>query len=447
MKKTVADFLTANCLPLRRIGVGFSGGVDSAVLLHVLNKLKTELNFELVALHFEHGVRGEQSIADMNFCVGECHKLGVEIICERAGLVGRETIADKSEQALRELRFAFFERAAVQNRLDFIALAHHSDDNAETFLLNLIRGSGTTGMSGIPEKRGIFVRPMLALSKSEIEHYAKENKIGYVVDSTNTNDKYARNFVRNRILPELEKLNPTAAEAINRASESIFEADKALQYIADLHFESFAKKKSDGVTLDVCELLKLPCAVRKKVYFLAIQHVCGDCTDVHSAHIEAIEKLILKNITGKLFELPGKFCVKLSYDELIICKTCGIIVNCGDISIHGCGRYETPQYLIIIEGIDEGFDPKSGFFAPLEVLETAVIRNRQKGDKIQPFGMSEKKLLSDYFIDKKVCRADRGIPVIAVDGEVLWTAHGVSEKLRVSDGQRAVEIVFERKEL
>jgi tRNA(Ile)-lysidine synthase len=212
------------------INAAFSGGADSTSLLCVLNTLVKEYRFTLRALHLNYNLRGDESIRDRDFCKAFCDKKGIEFHCLE---VDGKNLPDASENALRDIRYAWFEKFD-----GFILTAHTADDNAETFLLNLIRGAGVSGLTGIPENRGRIIRPLLSVEKRCLVKMLEEQGETYITDSSNLSDDYTRNRIRNRIIPEIREINPSFSSAINRAMtvlgaqnrfmESLSEDDKTL---------------------------------------------------------------------------------------------------------------------------------------------------------------------------------------------------------------------------
>lgn len=205
----------------------FSGGIDSTVLLHVLMSLSERYSFSLSAVHVNHGIRGAEAKRDEDFCLDTCKKLGVPLYVRHVDV---PTYAKEkkisTELAARELRYAAFESVMSEIHADVAATAHNANDNAETLLFNIIRGTTTSGICSIPYRRGRYIRPLLNVSRDEIVEYAKMFGIEFVIDSTNGNDIYTRNFIRNNIIPLCEKLNPSFLSAVTRLTDSA-KADEA----------------------------------------------------------------------------------------------------------------------------------------------------------------------------------------------------------------------------
>lgn len=230
--------------PGDRVLCGLSGGADSVALLHLLLMLGREYPFEVLAVHVHHGIRGAEADRDEAFCKQLCRESGVSLFCEHADAPGYAAESGKNlEEAARCLRYAIFRKICAEAGIDRIALAHHADDNLETVLLNLTRGSGLAGIRGIPPVRGSIIRPLLACKKADIAGYCEENGLSYVTDSTNADPSYARNFIRSSIVPLLERLNPEVQQAFCQTSAIARADDEALWLAAEAHSLSDGRRQ------------------------------------------------------------------------------------------------------------------------------------------------------------------------------------------------------------
>lgn len=231
VENTVLDFLESHTLLERgmHVCVCFSGGVDSSVLLRILYALREQLGVRLSACHFNHRIRGENADRDEAFCASACRELGIPFFCGDADV---PTLAKKSgkslEEAARDARYAWFSSLEKKERIDRFATAHHKNDQAETVLFRMLRGTTVAGLRGIPPKRGNVIRPLLALSRAEIEAYARENGIPFCTDETNFSERHTRNYIRQRILPAMERVNPAVSEALFRLANYASEDEDAL---------------------------------------------------------------------------------------------------------------------------------------------------------------------------------------------------------------------------
>ncbi|MCH5204150.1 MAG: tRNA lysidine(34) synthetase TilS [Oscillospiraceae bacterium] len=199
-----------------------SGGADSTALLLVLKELSEEMGFELKACHLNHGLRGEESDRDERFCAELCEELGVELYGKKINVAEYLKKHESLEEAARKVRYLFFEEARERFGENTVtATAHNANDNAETVLLNLIRGTGLKGLCGIPPVRDKIIRPLIYVKRSEIEEFLKEKNRSFVTDKTNFSEDYTRNKIRLNILPEIMKINPSAVGTIMRMSKNL----------------------------------------------------------------------------------------------------------------------------------------------------------------------------------------------------------------------------------
>lgn len=251
-----------------RVLCAVSGGADSMCLLHWLKERREEYGFSLLAAHYEHGLRGDESLRDAAFTREQCEMLGIRIVVGK-GDVAAFAEAQKLgiEDAARTLRYRFLEETADRLACDRIATAHNLNDNAETVLMNLCRGAGTRGLAGIPPVRGRIVRPLLWTSREEIETYLDVHRIPHIEDSSNRSDDYTRNRIRHQIIPLLMEENPSFLSAIGRTAELLREDDACLCREA----EAFLREHRKGNSIPSKALLRLEPAVAARV----VRMLCG----------------------------------------------------------------------------------------------------------------------------------------------------------------------------
>lgn len=275
-----------------RVLCAVSGGADSMCLLTLL--LERE-DYEIAAAHFEHGIRGEESLRDCAFVEQYCRERGIACFVGHADAPAFAREKGLSlEEAARELRYAFLEKTAEQEGFEWIATAHNADDNAETVLFNLARGSGPNGLCGIPPQRGKILRPLLRLTRAEIEEILAERGIPHVEDSTNESDQYSRNRIRHAVVPELRRINPAFSEAVARTGELLRRDEEYLEMQAD----EFVGKHFDGSGVPVSELLKLHEAVSTRVVRKLLPQ------SVSAQHVEAVLALC-RGTERSFLDLPG----------------------------------------------------------------------------------------------------------------------------------------------
>lgn len=202
-----------------KIVVGLSGGADSVCLTHALVSLRDSLSLEVEAVHVNHGIRGEEALRDEKFCSDFCKSLGIKLTVFRFDIpLECKKTGESEEECGRRKRYECFKNTAGENAK--IATAHNLNDSAETVLLNIVRGTGCKGLCGIPPIRGNIIRPLIMTSRDDIELYCKENSLDFVTDSTNLQNEYKRNVIRNVVFPTLQKMNPSVLSAFSRLTEN-----------------------------------------------------------------------------------------------------------------------------------------------------------------------------------------------------------------------------------
>lgn len=400
----------------RRILVALSGGLDSIVLLHLL---RFHSGRELVAAHFDHAMR-EGSGADALWVGGLCRAWDIPLESARA------EDPPQSEAAARELRYAFLAAAAQRRRVDAIVTAHHADDQAETVLFRLARGTGLAGLAGIPAERGIIVRPMLALGRDELRAYALANRISWREDPSNRNLRFARNRIRHRVLPELERARPGAARRIARLAHAAAAADRAWRHIVDAALTHVVESTDDGrFVLARGRLLAYDPHVRARVIRHLLERL-GSRPD--RAGTRSAMMFINSGASGGGVELPGGVRLEREFDQLILRagrsgppdRDAALrIADAGPgsgVFVAGGQKYEArwaPAGRAGRTGHAASFDPSSLRF-PLE------LRAWRPGDRIRLAYGSKK--LKRLFQERRVGRSRRAsVPVLADDtGAVLW---------------------------
>ena len=289
--------------------LAFSGGPDSAVLLFMLTKYRELTGAPVYAAHIDHKIREDEHDRDREFCEKIAKQYGVKLFTLVADVpaIAKES-GESLETAARRVRYDFFEKIMKENEIGILATAHNADDNLETVLLNLTRGSGLKGMRGIPPVRsfggGVIVRPILDMSKDDILSYAKENAVEYVLDSTNVIADCSRNIIRLKVIPELKAINQSVIKTAKRMSDSIAEDEAYLDGIAD----EIAQKCSDGIALK--ELCSLPTPVKTRV----IGKLAGG---LETVHVKSILKIAEGGVPHSSISLPGKICAKIEDGKLI----------------------------------------------------------------------------------------------------------------------------------
>ncbi len=440
----------------QRVVVGLSGGADSVCLLSLLTEFKKEYQLELRAVHVHHGLRGEEADRDAKFSEKLCFQLGVPF---RLVSVNVKEEAEKKriseEEAGRNLRYRAFSNEAERWREEThrtgsagtdgegqaavikIAVAHHGDDSAETILYQLFRGSGLRGLSGIPPVRDKIIRPLLCVTRREILEYLEEKGLSFVTDSTNLESDYARNKIRNQLMPmAVQEINQGAVEHIIRAGELIGEADHFFSERAEYMLETLLEEeKADQAVFSVSGLLALTHIEASYVIRAVFKRKQWPLRDITSGHIESI-LMLLEGRTGAGADLPGGLRAERIYNRLVLTK------GQPGLEKQGTGA-ELPVLLMeVADRENQGEIPKNLYtkwFDYDKIKDTLSVRYRLPGDYITLKGGGRKSLKS-LFIDEKLPREERGrIPLLAEGSHVLWVIGGrISEYYKVTEETKKI---------
>ena len=296
-----------------------SGGLDSMCLIHFLTEWGRTQGVRVTAAHFNHQIRGEESDRDEQFVRTWCAEHDVPYVCGRGDVPTKAAEWKRGiEETAREMRYAFLKEQRDLLGCSFILTAHHADDNAETILMNLLRGTGLRGLTGIPAVREEIARPFLEISREELAAYAAEQGISYVEDSTNALDDVARNVLRHQVLPVLRELNPRVAEHMSQMAKRLGEDEAVLDEQAELLLDR-ACMQEELAECPVEDLLRVKQAVRSRCIRKMLAHVGGHEKDLSAAHVEAVCEL-LQGKQGKEISLPYHMCARVTGAVLKVWK-------------------------------------------------------------------------------------------------------------------------------
>lgn len=303
-----------------KIVVGISGGADSICLAHILWRLKEELEIDLYGVHINHGIRKETAKRDAEYVRAFCQKYEIPFFCLETDIpkISRKEKLSQ-EEAGRKVRYEYFEQILREMHADKIAVAHHQNDQAETLLLHLSRGSGIWGLAGMRPKRGKIIRPLLFVTREEIEQYLCQNKISYKEDETNKETVYARNCVRGKILPEFEKINERSVQHMAKTCERMQEATNFLQNIVGEEYERLVEKTKDGNSIFVLDLERADPFLQKELIKNMIEKTANAKKDIASVHILDVLSLAKKEV-GKKISLPYELEAVREYKKIVVQK-------------------------------------------------------------------------------------------------------------------------------
>jgi len=410
--------------------IAVSGGYDSMALLYLLMKARKYINFNIHIAHVNHGVRNE-AIYDEIFVERTAKKLGLPYYSKRVDMDGyaREK-SISSEEAGRELRYGFFREVLASIDGDKIAVAHNMDDQAETLLMRIMRGTGIDGLKGMEFKKDDVIRPILNISRDRIEEYIELNNIETVLDKTNLLPIYTRNKIRLELIPYIkENFNPNITEALWRLSENAYEDNKFLENYLDEKYNLVLKvEKKDCIILHGDLFRKEKLNFQQRLIRRVISNILGDIQGFSSEHINMIVDLFSTGQSGKKLNLPNNLIAKLDYRNLIIkirksskIKDFQHKLEKGKNDFQDLGYRFNVQVLSMEEVGSIKRYKDIAYFDYDEIQNSIYVRNRQEGDRFTPFGMKGSKKLKDFFIDEKISRDLRQTIHLVVDEEnILW---------------------------
>lgn len=423
--------------------VALSGGADSTALLDLLHRLPG-YNLRLVAAHLNHCLRGNDSDADEEFCRQlsahysipfEFRRVDVSDLAKSGGL--------NLEDAGRRARIDFLDELYKKYGAAAVALAHHADDQAETVLMRLLRGSGMNGLSGMSYRnsRG-YVRPLLQITRKNIEEYLGERELVWREDASNGDTAYLRNRIRHELLPALEKYNPAIRSCLVTTATVTGDDEALLVELTEQAFALSCRSGKGEITCGIQQLLKLDISLRRRVLRHAFKQLTGTLEGMSQRHIDAICALIGSNRPNSQLALPHRVSVTREYELLLfrqMPETGSDAVT--DIQITKPGHYPLPtgdSLTIEISEPPANFDNQPAGSACFDVARFPFpwrVRTFRPGDRIIPFGMSGHKKVKDVFIDRKIPLSERTrIPLLFSGDDLIWVA-GIcaSELCRINE--------------
>lgn len=389
--------------------VGISGGADSVALLHIL----VSLGYKCIAAHCNFNLRGDESFRDEQFTIDFTQRLQVPL-CKISFETNKYAQENRLsvEMAARELRYRWFEELLNTYDADAIAVAHHRDDSVETLLINLTRGSGLTGLTGIKPKNGNVVRPLLCVSREDIYTYIEKNGLEYVTDSSNSSDIYTRNFIRLKVIPLLEEINPSVKASLARTANHLYDAS----LIYNHSIEEARRVIIQSNRLSISALLSFP-APATILYEMLKPY--GFSRTVCESIFTVLEK-----DSGKIFYSSTHRLLK-DRSDLLIDVLSGednraYLINLEDDNVDLPVELK-PEIVVIKEDYQIEKDRKFAYFDFDKLSFPLVLRHWQEGDWFVPFGMKGKKKISDYFSDKKFSLFDKEKTWLLCSGQdVIW---------------------------
>lgn len=427
--------------------VGVSGGADSVALLLCLYELSHSLAFKLTVAHLNHGLRGQAAEDDARFVVKLCADLAVPVVARAVDVVARRKISRESwQEAARAERFRFFADVCREQGQNKVALAHHQDDQVETIILNLTRGAGLQGLSGMrPREQGLFgltlVRPLLAVNRVSIEAFLSERGQVYRDDYSNLDTKYRRNLVRHEVLPLLGKINSDAAGALLRLADYAREADDYICAQARPLWLAAHEVLSHGTGLRLDRLRTCPPALTSRLLQWAYAQESGEASDLETVHIEGCLRLLDRQ-AGRRIHLPHGIAALRARHHLVFYREPPEPHAPYELDLPVPGTVTLPDGSVIaVERVDHApaeYPPSSAAVTYVAGIKLWLkVRNRRPGDTYIPLGASGHKKLKQAMSEAEIPLPWRGrIPVVVTDGTPVWVPGlRVAEQFRVPDNR------------
>ena len=454
-------------LPGDRIGVAVSGGADSVSLLRILQTLCDDLGVTLSVVHFDHMLRGEASTSDAQFVADLARDSGLEIVTTREDVAAEAARQGWNlEDAARRLRYAFFERVCAAGRATRIAVAHTAQDQAETVLAHLIRGTGPTGLAGIYPTTGSVIRPLLATDRQDLRDYLRAENQVWREDVTNRDTQRLRARIREQLLPVLERdFTSSIVTHLGELARLSREQEVFLSAIVEDRFHSFVHVADDALTIHVRDLLlplelvsasAIPAAASKsseaaplralteRIIRRLYEGIRGDRIDLAAQHVEQVIRLATESTSGRRLELPGEVIVERNFAKLTFshsdtsrasltatetaaqANAYQYVVSLPD---RGAATVSIPELgsrfcLKVIDWTLQARDTKSdGEALDAGLLRgSLVLRNWRPGDAYRPYGRQQARKLKQMFLADRIPLRDRARwPVLECGGQVIWT--------------------------
>jgi len=437
--------------PGDRLIIGLSGGADSTALLDLLATLPA-FPLLLVAAHLNHCLRGPDSDADEQFCRELAARYGIPFESRRVDIQAMATAESLNlEDAGRRARIAFFDELLGTRQATAVVLAHHADDQAETLLMRLLRGSGMTGLAGIPWRNGRgYIRPLLNITRNEIEAYLAERHLEWREDASNLDRTFLRNRIRHELLPSLEQYNPAVRTALATTADILSEEDVLLETLTIQAAGQVCSFPDGAATCDIPRLNAHPLALQRRLIRLMLTRLSGNLEQIGHRHLEDILQMAATARPNLRTSLPRGLVAVKEYDTLVIKALDDTAPEAMEMTIPGPGSYRLPDgTLLRIEYapllVDPGGIPGTACFDADRAPFPWQVRTFHPGDRLQPLGMSGRKKVKDIFIDEKIPLARRArTPLVFCGGELIWVVGLRTSHLARVDSlsSRVVRAVF-----
>lgn len=427
-----------------RIIVGVSGGIDSVVLLDILNDYRQPHGLEIAVAHVNYHLRGEESNEDERFVLSLCENYGIPCFVHSVDTHSFMVQHKLSVQvAARNIRYKFYETVKILKNYNKIAVGHNANDNAETVIMNLLRGSGANGLGGIPVRRGDIIRPLLFAERKDIEQYARLKSLSSRLDSSNTKDYYTRNFIRKSLLPQIqERVNPNIINTLNKTAEIFQDLKKFVSNEVSVIYSSVVKRyDEDKVVIDAFKLKNAPLFIQENLIISAIKELSD--REIDFLKVRTVMDL-LNSQTGTSVELgKGIYAFRDRYN-LVLTRGRSTAESFVAEIIAG-KKYDFEDFYFNSEFVEKSdlqftLSPVVEFVDADLAGETFSLRQWEPGDWFVPLGLEGKKKVSDFLIDRKIPLYEKGnVFVLTNKNSVIWVCGlRLDDRFKITDKTRRI---------
>lgn len=439
-----------------KVLVAVSGGADSLALLHILLELKDPFKLSLHVFHLNHKMRGKAAEVDARFVKNLARSLGLPFTVlsyDVPAYIKKHKLS--KEEGARQVRYMLLERVAKDVKADKVALGHTADDQIETFLMRLIRGAGLEGLRAIPPARGIFIRPLIALTRQETRQFCKAKDLKPRFDQSNVELSLLRSRIRRDLLPHLAKdYNPAFKEEVLREIELISADVSLLEQLTYRKWKKIALADKGSVSLDRSRLVKLPLALQRRLMRESIKAVKGDLREITFQHIEDVLEKVVQGWSGSCLELPGRLIALREYDRILV-ELKGIkkkekLPPGLAVPLKIPGEVVVPSLKLRIKAMLSQrkktplvADSHVAYFDADRVQLPLVLRGAKAGDCFHPLGMKGSKKLQDFFVDEKVPREKRKQALVVESaGKIAWVVgYRIANDFKVTEETKKVLVL------
>ncbi len=439
--------------PGDRVLVAVSGGPDSVCLLDILQALARELDLTLHVAHLDHMFRGAESAAEAQFVRNLAEKLGIPATVESIDVPAFCRERGLSAQAgAREARYDFLARAADKAGASRIATGHTADDQAETFLMRLLRGAGVSGLSSIPPVRRNIIRPLIEATRQEVLEHLKTKNLEFKTDPSNLKPLYTRNRIRLEVMPVLRQFNPRVVETLASEATLLRDEDEAVEACLKTIGPGIIASEDEAVIIKRDEFNALPQAFKRRLFRKAADTAGLESSGLASVQVDEALAFMASARTGRTMDLSFAITIEREYGRFILRRKTAATGFSRDVALPG--KTAVPELGMIMETMiaeGPGAAPETdknylwqALFDYDRIRPPLALRNRKPGDWLQPAGMGGRsKKLQDYFVDAKIPRRKRDLVPLLVAGEdILWiVGQRTDERFLVTAGTKKALVV------